>query len=178
MHKRYNPNWVESHRSYSIEKICRLYDASKLHPQTVRAWVRAGNLNAFSRNPILIHGSELKRFLKENSCANKMKGNFNEMVCFKCKTNVPLKDNTVLLYYQKNGSIKAVGECEICGCEISRFYKKIHENLLLSTFTIQQHMLTICNSPVEGRSAQMEHESLAGQLSDQKATGNNNKITK
>ncbi|MFA5880165.1 MAG: helix-turn-helix domain-containing protein [Candidatus Margulisiibacteriota bacterium] len=147
MFKYYNPNLIKSYLSYSVEQICKIYANKRLHPQTIRQWVKSGKLESVSKKPILIHGTVFKEFIKTRNDNHKKQLNFNQFKCIKCKEiNIP-KDNKISIYRNKNGSLRAVGICPSCKHQNMRFYKKIDEQKLRGTFDIKtSDMLRLCNS--------------------------------
>ena len=148
MFKYLNPNLICSHRSYTVEKICALYESKKLHPQTIRAWVKSGDLEAVTHKPLLICGAILKNFLIHRNASNKKTLAFNEFKCFTCKENYTPSHSEIILYGRKNGSLNATALCGVCGRQNSRFYKKSDESELRKIFVIKQPAVTtICNSP-------------------------------
>ena len=60
--RRIDPRRAKLHRNYSVEEAARLFGT---HRNTVRAWLRAGLSAIDGPWPILILGSELRRFLNE-----------------------------------------------------------------------------------------------------------------
>jgi len=147
MFKYLNPNLIYSHRSYTVEKICTLYEAKKLHPQTIRAWVKSGELEAVTHKPLLICGSVLKNFLMHRNTSNKKTLAFHEFKCFTCKENYTPSNNEIILYGRKNGSLNATSQCKACGRQNSRFYKHSDESKLREIFVVKQPAVTtICNT--------------------------------
>ena len=144
MFKYYNANLIISNRSYSTEKIEKLL---KIHPQTVRGWIKEGNLQAISNKPISIYGAVLKEFIKNRNESHKKTLEFNQMKCLKCKAISTPKNNEVLIYNNKNGSIRAVAIYPCCKrIELSKLYKKIDIEKLKQVFFIKPTEPTLCNS--------------------------------
>ena len=54
MFKYYNPQLVKQYRSYTVEQICDLFKGKKLHPQTVRDWVKSNGLQTVAQKPIVL----------------------------------------------------------------------------------------------------------------------------
>lgn len=144
MFKYYNSNLIISNRSYSTEKIEKLL---KIHPQTIREWVKIGKLQIISKKPISIYGAVLKEFIKNRNESHKKTLEFNQMKCFKCKTISIPKNNEVILYNNKNGSIRAIAIYSCCErVELSKLYKKIDITKLKQVFFIKPTEPTLCNS--------------------------------
>ncbi|MFT4967720.1 MAG: hypothetical protein ACI9CD_000729 [Candidatus Deianiraeaceae bacterium] len=145
MPKSYNSNIIIANRSYTNKKICKLYEKQKLHPQTVRDWINIEGLQVLSSNPIIILGKDLKEFLK-NRNSQKRKLAFNEFKCAKCKSIAEPHNKEISIYYNKNGSVRAVGICGVCPAEMQRFYKAEEEERVRKWFLIKPILSTLCNS--------------------------------
>lgn len=144
MFKYYNYKLIESNRSYSTEKIKKLIG---IHEQTIREWINRNNLECVSKKPILIYGAILKEFIKNRNESHKKTLEFNQMKCLKCKAISIPKNNEVLLYNNKNGSIRTVAIHSCCeGVELSKLYKKIDTEKLKQVFFIKPTEPTLCNS--------------------------------
>ncbi len=55
MFKYYNPQLVKKYRSYTAEEICKLFENKRLHVQTIREWVKSGELEVITKKPITIY---------------------------------------------------------------------------------------------------------------------------
>ena len=162
MFKYYNPNLIVSCKSYTIEQICKLYAAKKLHPQTIRQWVKSGELEAVANRPILIYGEMLKSFIEDRNKAHKRTLEFNQFKCVKCREIAPPKGNAISVYQNKNGSLKAVGACPACNHQNFRFYKKMERSNLEKTFVFNTpHMTTICDGLVSSTKTHLNHNDKA-----------------
>ncbi len=152
MFKYYNPRHVKQYRSYTVEQICNLFKAKKLHPQTVRDWVKFGGLEAITKKPISIYGEVLKDFLEKRNAEHKKCLEFCQFKCVKCQEIISPKDNTVALYTNKNGSIKAVAVCPLGNHGAMRFYKKKDQLKLEETFVIKKTEVTTLYNPLPSTS--------------------------
>jgi hypothetical protein len=149
MFKYYNYKLIESNRSYSTEKIKKLIG---IHEQTIREWIKEGNLECVSKKPILIYGAVLKEFIKNKNESHKKTLNFNEFKCLKCKAISIPKDNQISIYHNKNGSIRATGICQNCNNEFSKLYKKNSINEFQNSFFIKPTESTLYNtSPINSK---------------------------
>lgn len=110
MSKIYNLNIISSLLSYTIEDVCILYSKRKLHPQTVRKWIKNGLQLVDHYKPALLHGSNLKDFLGKLNDNSLINLNFDEFYCFSCKeAHIPLHRE---IYIDCSGQfIKATGVC-------------------------------------------------------------------
>jgi|GEM_PF-1612661 len=142
MPKSFNPNLIIANRSYTTEKICTLYEKQKLHPQTIREWVHNEGLKVVSMKPIVILGKDLKDFFKSRN-SHKRKLAFNEFKCAKCKAISEPQNKEISIYYNKNGSIRAVGICPVCEFEFGKIYKK---SVQLPVQLLKFQMMALCNT--------------------------------
>lgn len=95
MFKNYNPRLVKQYRSYTVEQICNLFKEKKLHPQTVRDWVKSGELETITKKPIAIYGAVLKDFLEKRNASYKKQLEFNQFKCLKCQEIITPQNNCV-----------------------------------------------------------------------------------
>lgn len=124
MYKKYDHKRIKGYRSYKISDICHLYRDRKLHEQTVRKWVKSGQLAAIlDGKVILIYGGVLKQFLIENNQKHQKKLEFTHFRCGKCKTKDAPLEHQVTLQQGRGGSIQAFGVCVTCGHRMNRHYK-------------------------------------------------------
>lgn len=160
MFKYYNPNLISGYKSYSVEQICKLYAEKKLHPQTIREWVKSGGLEAVSKKPILIYGEVLKAFLQARNNRHKKTLRFDQFKCVKCKEIDTPQNKEIILYQNKSGSFRAVGLCAACGYQNTRFYKKGDEENLQRIFIFKKpHVMTICDGSDTGTKTNLKRHS-------------------
>lgn len=111
-----SPKGVFRHRSYTIEELSDLLDKDK---KTISRWIDEGlETVPESKRPILIMGSDLKKFLRDRYSKRKVKMSCNQFYCFHCKKAV----------YAKRGSLENFGNrktalCSVCRGKISRITK-------------------------------------------------------
>jgi len=143
MKKKYNTNKIiESYRSYKISDICRIFIKKKLHPQTIRKWIKECGLEAFEhKGDFYIYGAILKEFLKTYNNKNKKTLTDNQFKCQKCKKIDIAKDNiTTKTEERENGNIVIFGICIYCNYEMRKFWSKNRKNELLEIFNQKQVM--------------------------------------
>lgn len=80
--RRSDPRRAKIHRNYSVEEAARLFGT---HRNTVRAWLRAGLRTTDGARPILILGSELRRFLTERRARSKRPTPLGMIYCLRCR---------------------------------------------------------------------------------------------
>jgi hypothetical protein len=147
MFKYYNHRLVKKYRSYTAEEICKLFQNRKLHVQTIRDWVRSGELEVITKNPITIYGEVLRAFLEKRNAGHKKQLAFNQLKCLKCQEIISPHENAISIYNNQNGSITASAICPVCHNKATRFYKKDQQAQLEKTFIINEPLLvTIGNS--------------------------------
>lgn len=125
MTKRYHTRLIRQRHSYNLEEIASLLNKDK---RTCFRWIEDGlKVVEIDAKPLLVMGSELKRFLEERKRKNKVSLKEDEYFCFRCKK--PRK--TKIGSEQKNPTGKTIGKnnrkqfmkkglCEICGGKIQR----------------------------------------------------------
>jgi hypothetical protein len=146
MFKYYNANLVKHNLSYTIKEICKIYKDKKLHEQTIRGWVKSGDLKVVSNNPILIYGAVLKDFIKQRNESHKQTLAFNEIKCLKCKTISKPLNNEISVEINKNKSIKAVCNCGACNGKAFKFFKASDmENLQKTFIIVKPTLMTLSN---------------------------------
>lgn len=82
MARRYNIRRVKIHRSYEVSEAAKLLD---VHKHTVSRWIEAGLPLVAPKRPFLIHGSELRAFLKARQ-PRKQPCRAGEIFCVRCRT--------------------------------------------------------------------------------------------
>lgn len=145
MFKIYNHRLVKSYKTYTIQELCRLYKKDQLHIQTVRAWIRCGDLASIKDgNKHLIYGAVLKKFLFERNKKHRNSLQFSEFKCCACKKiNTPLENTILSADIRNNGSILTTALCPHCGCEMKRLYKGSEIDQILAKFQIEQGALLV-----------------------------------
>lgn len=146
MFKYYNPRLVKQYRSYTVEQICDLFKEKKLHPQTVRDWVKSNGLQTVAQKPIVIYGAVLKDFIEKRNTGHKKQLEFNQFKCLKCQEIIVPQNNTISTNKNKSGSINATAICPACHSKTTRFYRQNEQAKLEETFIIKHpQLVTICN---------------------------------
>jgi hypothetical protein len=148
MFKKYNPKPIHSYKSYKISDLCRIYKAQDLHPQTIRKWINQQNLKAFlHERDYYVYGAVWKEFLNNRNNTHKEKNSldFNQFICFKCKSKQPPLNNIITkLKTGFNGCIEAFGVCQNCGYDkLKRPYKRSELAQIKEIFKIELDELSI-----------------------------------
>lgn len=145
MSKKYDYRKLKSYRSYKIRDICRVFRDKKLHEQTIRSWIKKGDLTAFCHGKtIYIYGAILKSFLKERSSKGRNSLKFDEFKCWTCKIIGTFNEVTISsLVRANNGCIVANLICPSCEVKTQRNYKSSEESKILKQFTVEYNELEI-----------------------------------
>ena len=134
MIKTYKLQPISSLLSYSIEDICNMYS---MHPQTVRKWIKIGLRTIDSKKPSLIHGSDLRKFLKKHNEKLKEHLDFEEFFCVTCKeAHIPLSRKVYL--EQNHQFIRSKGVCPITKKIMNRSYKLSDYSRLKKAFSLEE----------------------------------------
>lgn len=131
--RKYNLTIVKKNHCYTFEEISELFS---LDMSTVYRWHRKGLtvIDEHSR-PYLVHGLELKKFLRDKSIKNKYPLKHNEFFCSTCRCQCRSKDNRITLEITQEALGKRYkrayirGICEKCGLPLLLFSsnRKIQE---------------------------------------------------
>lgn len=85
MARNYPLNRIRYWYAYDIDEICGLYKDTKLHPQTVLGWIKAGLEVADNSKPFLIMGYHLSAFLGKRNIEGRHKTALHEIFCMTCQ---------------------------------------------------------------------------------------------
>jgi hypothetical protein len=149
MAKKYSHTRVKSHRSYSVDDVCKLFADKKLHPQTVRAWIKEG-LKVIGKKPFIIHGQDLKAFLEERNKASKKKLTLAEFKCLSCHE---IEKPIISVIRKENGSLFASGICPHCQGKVAKICQA-------NDFDKLQYLFTITNEQEQTRLYSNDNTSL------------------
>lgn len=99
--------------AYDVDEICALYKDTKLHPQTVLGWIKAGLKTSDSARPFLIMGHELSTFLGNRNKAQTHSTQLHEIFCMGCQDiKIPYRKQVCFTKQGYLHNIKAV--CPDC----------------------------------------------------------------
>ncbi|QQX81683.1 helix-turn-helix domain-containing protein [Shewanella sp. KX20019] len=118
MSKRFNPNRVKVHRSYTVKDASETIGA---HVKTVRNWIHAGLPVIKETGPLLIQGADLKLYLKQKRKTYLHRCELNEMFCFKCKVPKKPSIDSVEFIAVPSGSAQMTGRCAECDKQSNKF---------------------------------------------------------
>ena len=123
MAKRYNPNRVRLHRSYTSSELAL---ALCVHKRTVQAWHKRGLAHLPDSMPYLFMGSTVREFIKKENSSRKVSLMPDEMYCLGCHRAVKAAiDGVSLRYGGKMGKVArqviVSGLCPFCGAKLKRF---------------------------------------------------------
>jgi hypothetical protein len=118
MSKKFNPNLVKLHRSYTVEEIANLL---RVHKNTVRAWLKEGLTAIDNKRPLLILGSVLRDFLQSRRNKYKKKCQAGEIYCVSCKS--PQLPSADLIEYEaiNDTTNRIIAICPKCGAVMNKF---------------------------------------------------------
>lgn len=156
MFKKYSPRKKDlyNYRSYKIANLCKIHQSEKLHPQSIRKWIKSGALKAFlHERDYYIYGAVWKEFLANRNKEHKVEKSldFKHFRCGKCKSKQPPLNNVITkLTTGFNGCIEAIGVCQKCGDDqLKKSYKRLKLDQIKEVFEIKLDELPIlCNSSI------------------------------
>lgn len=115
--RRIDPRLAKSHRNYSVDEAARLWG---VHRHTVRAWLKAGLRAIDGRRPVLILGSELRRFLESRRAARKRPTPPGMIYCLRCREPRPPAGGVADYEPRALGAGDLVGICPVCEAMLYR----------------------------------------------------------
>ena len=122
MAKAYKTNIISHFLCYTIEEVCNLYKAQRLHPQTVRKWIKEGLKTIDKETPQLIRGFDLQTFLGNLNNSRKLDISFDEFYCLHCKQVHKPYRNTIAVE-QAGSFIKTKALCPNTHKTMNKSYK-------------------------------------------------------
>jgi hypothetical protein len=124
---------VKIHRSYMIGEAA---ETLGVHKNTIAIWLRRGLKSIDKARPILIHGTELRRFLQERRHRQKSPCGPDELWCLRCRAPRP-PDGGLVDYKPRTVSRGNLsGLCSSCGCLMYRQVSAAQLSALNALFDI------------------------------------------
>jgi len=120
MKRNHNPNTCKIHRSYTVEEAALLYE---VHKRTVRNWIIKGLPICDDKRPLLILGTDLREFLKQQRQTNKRKCKPSELYCLKCREPRIPDQNTIEFIEETNTKGRVVAACSVCSSWMNKYFK-------------------------------------------------------
>jgi hypothetical protein len=138
---------IKVHRSYRLDEAAQ---ALGVHKNTVANWLRYGLMPIDGNRPVLIHGTELRRFLAERRRRRKSPCKIDEFWCLRCRA--PRRPDGGLVDFvpmsASRGNLR--GLCFSCGCLMHRSVSQTKLAFLTEFFDIafpqDQSRLRDCTS--------------------------------
>lgn len=121
--------------AYDIDDICTLFPDPRLHPQTVRKWIKSGLKTIDAGKPALVYGHDLIAYLKKSNSSNKCKTAFDEMYCMGCQDARPVFRKKIAVE-QKSQFLKVQGACRECKKTMFKSYSLSDFPALRQRFTL------------------------------------------
>jgi hypothetical protein len=118
----YPHNRIRYWFAYEIDEICRLYADLKLHPQTVRKWIRNGLRTIDNGKPILIFGQHLIDYLRNHNETNKHKTELDQMFCMSCQDARIIFQKKIYIE-QRHKVLVVQAACRECKTKMFKNYK-------------------------------------------------------
>lgn len=119
MKKRLNPNLAKIHRSYTVEEVAELFN---VHKRTVRNWVKSGLPVYNELRPLLILGTDLRLFIRQNRQGNRRQCNGSELYCLRCRAPRLPSPDSVKFVQLPSGIGRVFGTCVKCGSKVNKFF--------------------------------------------------------
>lgn len=120
MSRIYNPNKCKIHRSYTVEEVSTLFCVYK---GTVRNWIKKGLIVCDDKRPLLILGTDLKNFIKQQRQENKRTCKSSELYCFKCREPRVPDQNTIQFIEETITKGRVIAACSVCNSLMNKYFK-------------------------------------------------------
>ncbi|MGS0681828.1 helix-turn-helix domain-containing protein [Shewanella sp. 30m-9] len=150
MSKRFNPNRIKIHRSYTVDEASETLGS---HPKTVRNWIHAGLPVIDETRPLLIQGADLKLYLKQKRKTYLYRCELKEVPCFKCKSPKKPSINSLEFIAKPAGMAQMTGRCGECGkrankyvswCDVNQIWTDLGGKLPIA----EKHLILIGQKPL------------------------------
>ena len=126
---------IRERHAYSVDEVTELLG---VHKNTVRQWLRRGLSAMDKTRPILIHGSELKRFLLNRRLLAKAPCEAHEFYCLKCRAPRTPWGRVVDVTIRSQRLFNTHAICEICDTGMYKAAGQVKLVEMLKTLCIQQ----------------------------------------
>lgn len=120
MKRTHNPNKCKIHRSYTVEEVALLLE---VHKRTVRNWITKGLPVCDDKRPLLILGTDLKQFLKQQRQGKKRTCKPSELYCFKCREPRTPDQNTLEFIEETSTKGRVIAACSVCNSWMNKYFK-------------------------------------------------------
>ncbi|WP_440879258.1 helix-turn-helix domain-containing protein [Vibrio natriegens] len=148
--KRLNPNLAKIHRSYTVEEAAEMLG---VHKRTVRNWIKSGLPVIDERRPLLILGTDLKVFIRQQRKRNRRQCKTSEIYCLRCREPRQPSSETVKFIQEAGGIGRVFAQCCKCGSKVNKYFSwrsldSIRRELLVeSTVSTKTHKYEGYSSP-------------------------------
>lgn len=127
---RFDSRKISQHKSYTIKELSDLVGMSE---KTCLRWIEQGMATVpGSHKPILVLGSEVKRFIRKKNSGAKIKLKRHEFFCFTCKLPRRAKRGSIGV----SGNTKK-GLCSVCNGKMSKTIHPIKKDYKIPSTPIQ-----------------------------------------
>ncbi len=131
---RFNPQIIHGHVSYTIRELAEVFE---INQKTCLRWIAEGlETVPGQKKPILILGSELKKFINHKNSKKKVQLERHEFYCFRCKAPRRAKRGTIT----KSGDTKRA-ECSVCNAKMTRKIKPHRKDYHIPSTPVQMSTL-------------------------------------
>tara|TARA_R110000851_G_scaffold280799_2_gene434159 strand:+ start:3164 stop:3544 length:381 start_codon:yes stop_codon:yes gene_type:complete len=103
-----------------VEEAALLYE---VHKRTVRNWIIKGLPICDDKRPLLILGTDLRLFLKQQRQENKRKCKPSELYCLKCREPRIPDQNTLQFIEETNTKGRVIAACSECNSWMNKYFK-------------------------------------------------------
>ena len=117
--RRVNYRLIKIRRSYTVEQLAHLLGC---HKNSVRLWLRQGLETLDGKRPLLIQGSDARRFLEAKKRSRKQRCKPDELYCLKCHAARAPADRRAIYSARARQAALLTAHCRDCG---TRMFKRV-----------------------------------------------------
>lgn len=108
---------IRTSKTYTLPEIAKTLDRNIA---TIRSWVRQDLPLLSKQKPLLVLGSDLKRWPAATWKAKARKCQSDELFCFKCRVPRKPKLASVEILPRNEKTVAIKGRCEVCGTRMNQ----------------------------------------------------------
>ena len=118
MKRTYDPRRIKRNRSYTVQRLAKLYG---VQPNTVRQWIKKHGLPVLEGSyPTLMHWQDIRDWMTAWQAARKWTCAPDEMSCFSCQGPRKVKAGTFRIEASNKNTFMLHGQCETCDGPMNR----------------------------------------------------------
>ncbi len=132
--RRHNLSRIRQFHCYTTHEIAELFG---VHKNTVRQWLKQGLPKIDGTKPFLIHGTELRAFLKQKQESRQAKCRPDELYCLRCRKPQPAWEGLADVILRNTKTMHIIGICAVCEAKTSKLASVKNIPEVFQTYRVQ-----------------------------------------